>query len=182
MNGINVYTILFRILPLVSFALLIALWIFTLIRVKEKPRQALVLTGLGVFLLAGILFGGQWLLGQCDLSWRQTTKAVIAFFLWCAGLAVSCLTAYYIPRAVRRRGTVVRRCLCGVTVLCLVFAMGFGTLMGGLWIGPSSDEVIVYNGVKAVQEESSWFDEYTAIYEYHSPFTRGTKAIGPIGG
>ena len=182
MNGINVYTILFRILPLVSFTLLIALWIFTVVRVKGKPRQALVLTGFGVFLLAGILFGGQGLLGQYDLSWRQATKSVIALFLWCAGLAVSCLTAYYIPRAVRQGSVVVRRCLCGVTVLCLVFAMGFGALAGGLWIGPSSDEVIVYHGVKAVQEESGWFDEYTAIYEYHSPFTRGKKAIGPIGG
>ena len=42
--------------------------------------------------------------------------------------------------------------------------------------------MIVYHGVKAVQEESNWLDEYTVIYEYHSPFTRGRKAIGPIGG
>ena len=182
MNGINVYTILFRVLPLVSFALLIALWAFAMLRLKGTPRLVLLLVGCIAFVLAVILFGGQWLLEQRELSWRQWVKSVFALLLWCAGFAVSILTVYWIPRAVRRGGAVIRRCLCGVTVLCMVFAMGFGTLMGGLWIGPSSDEVIVYHGVKAVQEESNWFDEHMVIYEYHSLFTRGRKAIGPIGG
>jgi hypothetical protein len=60
--------------------------------------------------------------------------------------------------------------------------MGSCTLAGGFWLGPATEEVTVYHGVKAVQEDSNWLDAYTVIYEYHSPFTRGTKAIGPIGG
>ncbi len=182
MNELNVLFLFLKYVPPIALALLIGLWIFAVLRLKGIPRLALILVGCSVFLLAAILFGGQWLLEQCELTWRQWVKSVFALLLWCAGFAVCSLTVYWIPGAVRSGRAALCRCLRAAAVLCAVIAMGSCTLAGGLWLGPSSDEVIVYRGVKAVQEESSWFDEYTAIYEYHSPFTRGTKAIGPIGG
>ena len=181
-GAFHVMAAVFTVLPLAALLLLIGLWIFTMLRVKGRLRLALLLTGLGVFLLAAILFGGQWLLELHELTWRQWVKSILALLLWCAGLAVSSLIVYLIPQAVRSGKAALRHGLRVVAALCLVITMGFGTIWGGLWLGPTPDEVIVYHGTKAVQEESNWLDQHCVIYEYRGPFARGTKAIGPIGG
>lgn len=181
-DAIHVLVKVFTILPAAALILLIGLWIFAIIRIPGRPRLALLIVGCLVFLLAAVLFGGQWLLELHELAWRQWVKSVFALLLWCAGFAVSSLTVYWIPRAVRSGRTVLRRCLRAAAALCLMIAMGCGTIWGGLWLSPVSETVIVYHRVKAVQEESNWLDYYCAIYEYHGPFVRGARAIGPIGG
>lgn len=183
MNELSVFFLFLKYVSPAALVLLVGLWVVTVVCLKGKLRLTLLLTGLGVFLIAAVLFGGQWLLEQHELTWRQWVKSVFALLLWCAGAAVSCLTVYWIPRAARSGRGVLRRCLRAVAALCAVIAIGSCTIVGGFWlVGPTSEEVIVYHGVKAVQEDSIWLDQHTVIYEYHSPFTRGTKAIGPIGG
>lgn len=182
MNELNLFFLFLKYVPPIALVLLIALWIFAVLRLKGTARLVLLLVGCSVFLLATILFGGQWLLERRELAWRQWVKSVFALLLWCAGFAVCSLTAYWIPLAVRSGKRALRYCLRTAAALCAVIAMGSCTLAGGFWLGPATEEVTVYHGVKAVQEDSNWLDAYTVIYEYHSPFTRGTKAIGPIGG
>ena len=182
MNELGIIFMLLKFVPPIAFLLLAGLWLFSVIRHRVRTRLVLLLTGCAVFLLAGILFGGEWLLGEYGLAWRQWVKMVFALPLWCAGLAVSILTVCWIPRSVANAGKGVRACLRGLAVLCMVVAMWFGTIWGGFWIGPESEAVVTYHGVKAVQMESHWLDEYIAIYEYHTPFTRGDRPIGPIGG
>ena len=182
MNGVSLIFSCFKALTPTAFVVLIVLWLAAMLRIPGRPRRVLLAVGLCVFLLAGALFGGEWLLNQQELAWRQWVKGVFALLLWWAGCTVSVLTAYWIPRAVRDGNKVVGCWLRGITALCAVIAIGACTMLGALWVCTTAEEVTVYHGVKAVQEDSNWLDEYTVIYEYHTPFTRGDRPIGPIGG
>lgn len=182
MNEPGLLFLLLKYVPPAAFLLLIGLWLFAVIRLNGTPRKALLLTGCGVFLLAGLLFGGEWVLQRQELAWRQWVKKVFALLLWCAGFAVSILTVYWIPRAVSGGKRGLRPILRTVAALSLVTAMGFGTLMGAFWLGPESEEIVTYRGTRAVQTESNWLDNHTVIYEYRNSFVRGDDPIGPIGG
>lgn len=181
MNGVGLHTMIV-VIPPAALLILIGLWLYAVIRLHGFPHRCLLWVGIGVFLLAALLFGGQRLLLQYDLAWRLWVKLVLAVVLWCAGLAVGVLTAWFVPRAVKPEKREVRSGLCAAAAVCLVIVMVFGTVWGGFWISPATEEVTVYHGAKVVGETSHWLDEVYVIYEYHGPFIRGDDPIGPIGG
>lgn len=172
----------YTVVPPIALLVLIGLWLYTAIHLRGGACRWLTAIGIGVFVLAIILFGGHWLLQQYDLAWRLWVKLLLALFLWCAGLAVGVLTVWYVPRAVSRVRKAGRGGLCAVAAISLVIVMVFGTIWGGFWISPAREVVTVYQGAEVVEETRHWLDEVCVIYEYHGPFVRGTKPIGPIGG
>lgn len=171
---------LYKIMPPLAFLLLIGFWLFAVIRLRGVVRLALVLTGICAFLLAAVLFGGSWLLQRYELAWRFWWKLLLAVLLWCDGLAVGALTAYFISRAVKN--AVLRSFFPVAAALCLVIAMGVGTIWGGFWIGPATEEIKIYHGEKVVEEKYTWLDLTYTYYEYKGPFVRGDRPVGPIGG
>ena len=181
-GGFHAMVALLTIVPSIALLLLIGLWVFTVVCLRNSARRWLLVTGIAVFLLAAILFGGQWLLQQYELTWRLWIKLLLALLLWCAGLAVGGMTVWLVPRAVRAEKKGVRNGLRAVAALCLAIVMWFGTIWGGIWVSPAAEKVIVYRGVKVVEETSHWLDEICVIYEYHGLFVRGDRPIGPIGG
>lgn len=160
-----------------AFVVLIVLWAVTVILVRER-RRVLLWVGLGVFFLAAVLFGGVWLLEQFGLAWRQWVTVTLAVLLWLDGLAAAVLTACFVPKAIPSAGGFART----VAAICLVIAIGGGTLYGGLWIYSGEESVIEYQGEKAVMCEEHFLDYICRIYEYHGPFVRGAEPIGPKGG
>jgi hypothetical protein len=64
----------------------------------------------------------------------------------------------------------------------MVVAMGLGTLFGGAWIYGGVESVVIRNGEKVIVTEEHFLDYICIYYEYHGPFVRGSKPIGPIGG
>ena len=181
MNGVGLHTLIVAVPP-AALLILIGLWLYAVFRLHGFPRRCLLWVGIGVFLLAALLFGGQRLLLQYELAWRFWVKLLLAVVLWCAGLAVGVLTAWFIPRAVKPEKSGVGSGLCVAAAVCLMIVMGFGTIWGGLWISPATEEVTDYRGEKVIAETNSWMDYTTTIYEYHGPFIRGDNPIGPIGG
>ena len=172
----------YTVVPPAALLVLIVLWVFAVIRLRDIVRGWLMTVGVGVFALAIILFGGQWLLQQFELAWRLWVKLLLALFLWCAGLVVGVLTVWSVPRIASKVKKAVRSGLVAVAAVCLVIVMGFGTTWGGFWVSPATEKVTDYRGVKVVEETSHWLDEVCVIYEYHGLFVRGNRAIGPIGG
>ena len=170
------------VVPPAALLVLIGLWVFVMIRLRGTIRAVLMSIGIAVFFLAAILFGGQHLLQQYDLAWRFWVKLLLALLLWCAGLTVGVLTAWYIPRTVAKEKAVRQGLLCAASAVCLVTVMGFGTVWGGIWVSPAKEEVTVYHGTKVVEETTTWLDYVQVIYEYKGPFVRGDRPIGPIGG
>ena len=181
-GGFHAMVALLTIVPSIALLLLIGLWVFTVVCLRNTARRWLLVTGIAVFLLAAILFGGQWLLQQYGLAWRFWVKMLLAMLLWCAGLAAGVLTAWYVPRTVNRAKAALRGGLCAAAAVCLVIVMLFGTVWGGFWVSPVTEEVTVYRDTKVVGEKTTWLDYVYVIYEYKGPFVRGDKPIGPIGG
>ena len=161
----------------VAFAALIVLWAVTVTLVRER-RGVLLWVGLGVFLLAAVLFGGAFLLERFGLAWRQWVTVTLAVLLWLDGLAAAVLTVCFVPKAIPSAKGFAR----AIAAICLVIAMFGGTLYGGLWIYSGEESVIEYQGEKAVMCEEHFLDYICRIYEYHGPFVRGADPIGPIGG
>ena len=181
-GAFNALTTFFTVVPPAALVILIGFWLYALTRLRDGTRKWLMVIGIGVFALAIILFGGQWLLQQFELEWRLWVKLILALFLWFAGLAVGILTVCCVHQAVSRARKAARSGLCAVAAICLVIVMWFGTIWGGIWVSPAAEKVTVYRGEKVVEETSHWLDEIRVIYEYRGPFVRGTKPIGPIGG
>lgn len=181
-GGFHLMVALYMIVPPAALLLLIGIWLYAMIRLRGCARRVLALVGTGVFALAMILFGGQWLLQQYGLAWRFWVRMLLAMLLWCAGLAAGVLTAWYVPRTVNRAKAALRGGLCAAAAVCLVIVMLFGTVWGGFWVSPVTEEVTVYRDTKVVGEKTTWLDYVYVIYEYKGPFVRGDKPIGPIGG
>lgn len=161
----------------VAFVVLIVLWAVTVILARER-RKVLLWVGLGVFFLAAVLFGGAWLLERFGLAWRQWVTVTLAVLLWLGGLAAAVLTVCFVPKAMPSAGGFAR----AAAAICLVIAMGGGTLYGGLWICSGEESVIEYQGEKAVMCEEHVLDYVCRVYEYRGPFVRGAVPIGPKGG
>ena len=171
---------LYTVIPPTALLVLIGLWLFAVTRLSGAVRRALLLTGIGAFFLAAVLFGGHWLLLQYELAWRFWFRMLLAVILWCTGLVVGTLTAYFISRTVKKVG--LRSVLTVVAAFCLVIVMGAGTIWGGFWIEPSTETIKVYHGKKVVEEKYTWMDLTYTYYEYKGTFVRGDRPVGPIGG
>ncbi len=165
-----------------AFLVVVSFWGVLVCRSSGRPRKSLLTAGLVVIGLAAVLFGGQWLLGMAKLAWRQWVKSILAFLLWCGGAIVCCMIIYENSAVFRKSSKVFRRCTQVVLALCMVVAMGLGTLFGGAWIYGGVESVAIRNGEKVVVTEEHILDYICIYYEYHGPFVRGSKPIGPIGG
>ena len=175
--AVSVGAVLIAVL-LLALIVLVVLWIVLLKRTSGKPRKLLFLPGIAAIVLALLLFGGQWMLELFELTWRQWLRSVFALLLWSCGLTVSALIVWRIPSGISRRG----RLLQGIAALALVAAMGLGTLFGGFWLYRGEESVVQWKGKKIVMVEEHFLDYICIYYEYHGPFVRGSKPIGPIGG
>lgn len=165
-----------------AFLVVVSFWVILVCRSTGRPKKLLLAVGLIVIGLAAVLFGGQWILETVELSWRQWVKSVLALLLWVSGGAICILTLYWNSAAFRKSSTVFRRCTQVILSLCMVVAMGLGTLFGGAWIYGGNESVAIRNGEKVIVVEEHILDYLCIYYEYHGPFVRGEKAIGPIGG
>lgn len=174
---VSVGAVLIAVL-LLALIVLVVLWVVLLKRNSGKWRKLMFLTGIAAIILALLLFGGQWILEVFELTWRQWLRSVFALLIWSCGLTVSVLIVWRIPGAISRRG----RLLQGIAALALVAAMGLGTLFGGFWLYRGEESVAQWNGEKIVMVEEHFLDYVCIYYEYHGPFVRGSKPIGPIGG
>ncbi len=170
------------LLTCLAFLAVVGFWVVLVCRSSGRRRKSLLAAGLTVIGLAVVLFGGHGLLGIFELTWRQWLKTVLALLLWCGGVAVSVLLVCWNSAAFSQCGRVFRRWGRALVGLCLVIAMGLGTLFGGLWLYGGEESVAEWNGKKIVMEEEHFLDYHCAYYEYHGAFVRGTKPIGPLGG
>lgn len=165
-----------------SFFVVVSFWVVLVCRSFGRARKCLLRAGLTVIGLSVVLFGGQWGLGTFELAWRQWVKSVLAFLLWCGGWAVCVAIAYWNSGAFRKSSKVFRRCVQMIVGLSILVAMGLGTLFGGAWLYGGRESVVERNGKTVVMTEEHILDYVCIYYEYHGPFVRGSKAIGPIGG
>lgn len=165
-----------------AFLVVVSFWVVLVCRSSGSPRKRLLTAGLTVIGLAVVLFGGQWLLGVAELAWRQWVKNLLAFLMWCGGAIVCFMTIYWNSAAFRKSSKVLRRCTQILLAACMVVAMGLGTLFGGAWIYGGNESVATRGGEKIVIVEEHFLDYICIHYEYHGPFVRGAKPIGPIGG
>lgn len=165
-----------------AMVLLAALWLVAVLRIRGRGRRALLLAGCAALLLAAVLLGGEQVLNLRALSWRQWVRCSLMFLMWWAVLLAGGLTVYHIPRVPARCGRALSRGLRAGAALCLCLTLLGCTAAGALSCWPAAETVIVYRGVKAVQEDSGWLDGHHVIYAYHSPLTRSSRPIGPVGG
>lgn len=170
------------LLTCLAFLVVVSFWVILVCRSTGRPRKILLAVGLTVIGLAVALFGGEWLLGFAELAWRQWVKIIFALLLWCGGVAVCTLIVCWNSAAFYKSRRVVRRCVQALVGLCLVIALGLGTLFGGAWLYGGGESVAEWNGEKIVMVEEHFLDYICIYYEYHGPFVRGSKPIGPIGG
>ena len=163
------------IILLLSLAVLLCIWIFSVVHLSGAKRKYLFPAGVAVFFIAFILFGGELLMNSAGVTWRQWVRLTLSWLLWLAGLTAGCLTVRYAVYTSKDENTGwwVR----GIAGLSLVFAMLCGSVLGGLWaIGPS-EEVGTWNSHKVVQESHTFLDSYYEIYEYRGPFIRGDECL-----
>ena len=165
-----------------SFLVVMSFWAVLVYRSSGRARKCLLRAGLTVLSLAVVLFGGQLILETFELVWRQWVKSVLAFVLWCAGLVVCYEIVYWNSGAFRKSSKLFRRCVQVIVGLSILVAMGLGTLFGGAWLYGGRESLVERNGKTVVMTEEHVLDYVCIYYEYHGPFVRGSKAIGPIGG
>lgn len=170
------------LLTCLAFLVVVGFWVIMVCRTSGRHRKRLLAVGLTVVGLAAVLFGGEWLLGFAELAWRQWVKTIFALLLWCSGVVVCTLLVCWDSAAFSKSGRVFRRCVQTLVVLCMVISMGLGTLFGGAWLYGGGESVAEWNGEKIVMVEEHFLDYICIYYEYHGPFVRGSKPIGPIGG
>lgn len=170
------------LLTCLAFLVVIAFWMVLVCRSSGGRRKRLLAAGLTVIGLAAVLFGGNVFLGIFELTWRQWLKNALAFLMWCGGWVVCFLTVYWNSAAFRKSSKIVRRCTQMLLCLCMLVAMGLGTFFGGAWLYSGGEFVAQWNGDKIVMVEEHFLDDVCIYYEYHGPFVRGSKPIGPIGG
>lgn len=166
------------LLTCLAFLVVVGFWVALTFRSTGRPRKTLLAVSLTVIGLAAVLFGGHWLLGTFELTWRQWLKTILALLLWCGGVAVSVLLVIWNSAAFSECGRVFRRCMQALVGLCLVIALGLGTLFGGAWLYGGTETVTQRNGKTVVSVEEHFLDDCSAYYEYHGPFVRGTKSLG----
>ena len=156
--------------------LLVALWLACVIKVPAGERKGLLPVGLAVFLLAGVLFGGDWGLARLGLTWRMWPRTVLCVCLWVCGLGAGVLTVRDAGKLFGDRA--LRRTARGIGAFCLVMVMWFGTVLGGVWALCPGETVGVYHGVTVVQGTWTWVgDTSYELYEYHGALVRGEKSL-----
>ena len=165
-----------------SFLVVVVFWGVLVCRSSGRARKCLLKAGLTVIILSVVLFGGQWILGLCELAWRQWVKSALAFLIWCGGWGVCIAIVYWNSNAFRKSSKLFRRCTQVTVGMCILVAMGLGTLFGGAWLYGGRESVVERNGRTVVMTEEHFLDYIIIYYEYHGAFVRGAKAIGPIGG
>lgn len=165
--------ILFVVLP---FTGLIGLWAVALVQLPGERRRGLLTVGIAVFVVAGVLFGGNWLLGQFGLTWRFAPLWAMSLLLWGLGWAVGVLTVRYTDRWSSEQAPGKGGWLMALSLVCLLAAMSSGTVWGGLWTLDWSVETVgecegrtavqTYNGEMAYQ-----------LYAYYGPVVRGVEPL-----
>ncbi len=152
---------------------------------KHLTRTAAVFLG-----AAGLLIGGDTLLGCFGLAWRSAPSAVLFGVMLVSGwigvvLTLGCFLPLEIPRLHRylRRGLKVAVLFFGVLVL-LVF----------LWVGPvllifafgDDEQVVEYQGQTLLEVDDGFMDPHWSYYVYRGPLVRGSERLWngptPIGG
>ena len=156
--------------------LLVGLWVICVIKIPKGERKGLLPTGLAVFLLAALLFGGDWILGRAGLTWRMGSRYILCFLLWVCGLGVGILTVWHGDRLLPGRKGRVVQIFAG---LCLAAVMWFGTVFGGMWaaFGSPGETVGSYHDQTVIQGKWVWLDVTYELYEYHGALVRGKDPI-----
>lgn len=154
-----------------------AVCIVTLNELEPRRRRGLlplffIMLGLGL-----VLFGGATLLERHGLAWRTWIQEGMSAALWVVGLVTGALTVVYGRRWLPqwRRGW--GRAVVYLSAACLISAMLFGTVLGGLWCLGPGETVGTYQGRKVVQGAWTWMETTYDIYEYHGPLVRGARSI-----
>lgn len=156
---------------------LAAVCVATLDKLEPKRRRGLFPLFCIMLGLAAVLFGGARVLAQCGLTWRTWVQEGMSAGLWVIGLTTGVLTVAYGKRWLPawRKGW--GRAVVYLSVLCMVSAMLFGTVLGGLWCVGPGETVGTYQGRKVVQGAWTWMETSYAVYEYHGPLVRGARSL-----
>lgn len=156
---------------------LAAVCVTTLNELPPPRRRGLFALFFALLPLAALLFGGAAVLGRCGLAWRTWVQEGLGGVLWLVGLSAGTLTVLYGRRWLPERHGIWGRVLVGLSALCLVSAMVFGTVIGGLWCLGPGETVGTYQGRKVVQGSFTFMEASYAVYEYHGPLARGARSI-----
>ena len=156
--------------PLMELGLLCLL---TLNHLPPQRRRGLFALFFSLLGLAGVLFGGAWMLEAHGLTWRTWFQGGLSLILWLTGLTTGIMTVIYAGRWLSERGKGVKTVVTALSALCFVSAMAVGTVLGGLWCLGPGEQVVTYEGRRMVLGKWTWMDTSYELYEYHGPLVRG---------
>lgn len=155
---------------------LLAMWGACAARIPGK-RRGLLLLFIPALVLAAVLFGGEWLLGQNGLTYRTWLREGLSVVLWVAGLVLGIATVRHFHGWLKENRPKLAAWGMALSLYGLVCVMLFGTVLGGLWAMGPGEQVVTYAGEKAVLGTWTWMDTSYELYEYHGPLVRGAEPM-----
>lgn len=146
--------------------------------VKGKLRAHMAVA-VGVFLGTLLLWaGGNWVLGQFGLAWRNWVVWPLAILLFLSGVwgivcDIRCLRELLRDRKALRLGVTVLSVAAGMMILW--YGGLIGAIAVGLGAGP--ERVVSWEGQRLVEVDESFMDVLYAYYPYRGPLVRGTERV-----
>ena len=156
----------------------VAFGVVCLFLVKGKLRAHMAVA-VGSFLGALALWaGGNRVLGQFGLAWRNCVVWPLALVMFCGGVwgivcDVRCLRELLRNHEAIRLGATVLSVAAGVMILW--YGGLIGAIAVGLGAGP--ERVVSWEGQRLVEVDESFMDILYVYYPYHGPLVRGAERV-----
>ena len=130
---------------------------------------------------AGLLIGGDALLGCFDLAWRSAPSAVLFGVMLVSGwIGVVFILGCFLPLEIPQFHRYLRR---GLKAAVLFF--GVLVLLVSLWVGPimfmfvygDTERVLEYQGQTLLEVDDGFMDPHWSYYVHHGPLVRGKETV-----
>lgn len=176
----SILRILFQ-LTLPGCGVLAVAGLFCLLCGKGKYHRYLVWAAAAFLGASALYFGGIFLLGRFDLTWRNAPALILCAVLLISGWVGIALTlTCFLPMEIPGLPPILRRASKGLAVLSAAVV-----LLVTLWIGPmgiafvygDSEQVVEYRGQLLVERAEGFLSPDYSYYARCGPLFRGTERL-----